>query len=106
MSTAAPLTEPDAVTFPPDPPPGSAEELAAFHEWLGEAVEKPLADFPVTLQNCVEEFSLWREERDRLREELRPELEAIGRGEVGDPIDWDALGRRLRERWTATGIPE
>ena len=78
MSSAAPTLDPPAVTYPP---PGSAEELAAFHEWLGGAIEKPLADFPVTLQNCVEEFHLWRRDRDRMREAIRPSLERSLRGE-------------------------
>ena len=81
-------------------PPAPAGELAAFHRWLGTRIENPSERFPVTLENCVEEFRLYCEEGERLSEEVRRGIES------GPPRRWDKdlFWKEFRGRMAAKGV--
>ncbi|MGC1274276.1 MAG: hypothetical protein WBC44_11265 [Planctomycetaceae bacterium] len=76
-------------------------ELEEFHRWLGDRLKKGKPKF--TVAQCAAEFFAWREERDRLREELRPALERSLRGE-SMPLDADAMRAEATRQLAAIGI--
>ena len=78
-------------------------DLEEFHRWLGERLKAGKPKF--TLAQSVAEFLAWRDERDRLREELRPALERLERGEEGIPWNKEAFLTELERRLDEKGIP-
>jgi hypothetical protein len=78
-------------------------ELEEFHRWLGERLAKGKPKF--TLDQSLNEFRIYREQRDRLREELREAIERCDRGEV---IEWnlEEAEAELMRRLAAKGISE
>ena len=78
-------------------------EIEAFHRFLGERLERGIADF--TIEASIDAFRAYQRDVEALRRELAPSLERAARGE-GKEIDFDALRARMRQHLCAQGIPE
>jgi hypothetical protein len=74
-----------------------------LHHFLGICLREGGRARPVN--EVLAEFREYREEIEKLREEIRPSLERSLRGEC-KPIDWDEFYRRGRERLAARGITD
>jgi hypothetical protein len=76
-------------------------------ELLQLFIEKRLAagDRKTPIDECLAEFRLWREDLERVREEIRPALESSLRGETR-PFDLEALKARVTRELADRGITD
>lgn len=57
------------------------------------------------IDECLAEFRLWREDLERVREEIRPALESSLRGET-KPFDVEAIKGRVTRELAERGITD
>lgn len=76
-------------------------ELEDFVRFLNKELAREKVT--LTVEQSVQEFRVWKESLDRLREEIRPALERSLRGE-SIPWDLDAFKAELDRRLTEKGI--
>ena len=76
-------------------------------ELLQLFIEKRLAagGRKTPIDECLAEFRLWREDLERVREEIRPALESSLRGETR-PFDLEALNALVTRELADRGITD
>jgi hypothetical protein len=78
-------------------------DLELLHEFIGHVLQN--GGGSKTVDEVLDEFREYLEELERLREEIRPALEASLRGE-SKPIDWESLKERVTRRLAEQGITD
>lgn len=80
--------------------PESSYELYQFYDFLGSRLE---ADSPLSPEESVQAFRAYQEELSRLRDDIRPALEQLDRGN-GKEMDFDAVRARVRQQLAGRGM--
>jgi hypothetical protein len=80
----------------------NASELLVFHRFLGDQIASGTLD--LSPEESVEAFRAYQRELERLRNDLKPAIDRLERGEPGLPLNIDDVKRRGRERLAREGI--
>jgi hypothetical protein len=71
-------------------------ELVAFHRFIGDQIQGGSVD--LTPEESVEAFRAYRRDLERLRDDLRPAIDRLQRGEPAIAPDIEDVKRRGRVR--------
>ncbi|UUO06965.1 hypothetical protein M4951_01320 [Blastopirellula sp. J2-11] len=73
----------------------AAQELQQFHQFIGQRIA---SGSEMSIAEAVAEFQAYQAELERFREEIKPGLDRLARGEY-EELDIEEFKRLARERW-------